>query len=82
MEIKTLLKSIRQEANMTQRQFAAYFGIPIRTVEDWERGLKHMPDYVMRLFVYKLRMEGIIGEHPDWENFHRQSSKIRKKDKE
>ena len=79
MEEKDLLKAMRKEAGMTQRKFAEYFGIPLRTVEDWERGLKHMPDYVMRLFVYKLRVEGIIGVHPDWESFQRESSKGRRR---
>ena len=82
MEVKDLMKAMRKEAGMTQRQFAEYFGIPLRTVEDWERGLKHMPDYVMRLFVYKLRMEGMIGSHPDWEAFRRKSGKIRTKGKD
>ena len=81
MEEKDLLKAMRKEAGMTQRKFAEYFGIPLRTVEDWERGLKHMPDYVMRLFVYKLRVEGLIGNHPDWEDFHMESRKIRTKKK-
>lgn len=81
MEVKDLLKAMRKEVNMTQRQFSAYFGIPLRTVEDWERGLKHMPDYVMRLFVYKLRVEGLIGNHPDWEDFHMESRRIRTKKK-
>ena len=79
MEEKDLLKAMRKEAGMTQRKFAEYFGIPLRTVEDWERGLKHMPDYVMRLFVYKLRVEGIIGEHSDWESFRRESRKGRRR---
>ena len=40
-----------------------------------------MPDYVMRLFVYKLRVEGLIGNRPDWEAFHMESRKIRTKKK-
>ena len=51
---------------MTQKDFAEYFGIPIRTVEDWERGVRHMPDYVLRLFVYKLEIEKMISSHPEW----------------
>ena len=65
MEDKDILKVMRKEANMTQKQFAGYFGIPIRTVEDWERGIRHMPDYLMRLLQYKLEMEGLIGKQGD-----------------
>lgn len=69
MEVRDLLKAMRKEAGLTQREFAGYFGIPIRTVEDWERGIRHMPDYVLRLLVYKMRIEGMIAEHPEWENY-------------
>lgn len=68
MEDRDVLKAMRKEANMTQKQFARYFGIPIRTVEDWERGLRHMPDYLMRLLVYKMETEGLIKKHPEWED--------------
>lgn len=68
MEDRDVLKAMRKEANMTQKQFAVYFGIPIRTVEDWERGLRHMPDYLMRLLVYKMETEGLIKKHPEWED--------------
>ena len=67
MEQKDILKQIRGEAGMTQKQFADYFGIPYRTLQDWERGVRHMPDYLLRLFVNKMRMEKLIGEHPEWE---------------
>ena len=68
MEDRDVLKAMRKEANMTQKQFAGYFGIPIRPVEDWERGLRHMPDYLMRLLVYKMETEGLIKKHPEWED--------------
>lgn len=69
MEVREILKSMRKEANMTQKDFAEYFGIPIRTVEDWERGVRHMPDYVLRLFVYKMEMEERISSHPEWTEY-------------
>ena len=72
MEDRAVLKAMRKEANMTQKQFARYFGIPIRTVEDWERGLRHMPDYLMRLLVYKMETEGLIKKHPEWEDVVRE----------
>lgn len=71
MEVRDILKSMRKEADMTQKEFAGYFGIPIRTVEDWERGIRHMPDYVLRLFAYKMEMEKLIAAHPEWTDFQR-----------
>jgi putative transcriptional regulator len=29
---------IREKAKMSQRQFAAYFGVSVRTVQEWEQG--------------------------------------------
>lgn len=35
MENRELLKQIRSETGMSQKRFAGYFKIPIRTYEDW-----------------------------------------------
>ena len=37
METMELLKKARKQAGMTQKEFSEYFGIPCRTIEDWER---------------------------------------------
>ena len=37
-----------------------YFEIPYRTVTEWERGTRKMPDYVLRLLAYKVKMEKLI----------------------
>ena len=52
-----MLKRIRSETGMSQRKFAGYFKIPLRTYEDWERGIRKMPEYLLRLMVYKLKVE-------------------------
>ena len=68
MEQKDILKQMRKEAGMTQNQFADYFGIPYRTLQDWERGVRHMPDYLLRLIAYKMKMEKLIEEYPEIED--------------
>ncbi|MBO7183997.1 MAG: hypothetical protein J6V49_07675 [Bacteroidales bacterium] len=45
---------------MTQEKFSQYFGIPKRTVEDWDRGASNCADYLLDLMRYKLEHEGII----------------------
>ena len=60
METKKQIKSIRAEAGMTQSQFCEYFDIPRRTLEDWERGKRKPPEYLVRLLVYRLSTEGLI----------------------
>lgn len=64
MENKELLKQIRSETRMSQKRFADYFKIPIRTYEDWERGVRKMPEYLLRLMAYKLRAEGMVESIP------------------
>lgn len=54
------LRKIREKTGMNRREFAEYFGIPYRTVQDWEAGKRKMPEYLLRLMLYKLEMEKII----------------------
>lgn len=43
--VKELLKA----NDMTQRELCERFGIPKRTVEDWSRGVRVCPSYVIRM---------------------------------
>lgn len=52
-------KELRRQSGMTQRQFAEYFGIPRRTIENWETEVNQCADYVIELLKYKLDHEGI-----------------------
>jgi DNA-binding transcriptional regulator YiaG len=59
---ETTIRDIVRESRMTQRNFAAYLNIPLRTVEDWCRGIRKCPEYVRDLIVYRLKNEGFIDE--------------------
>jgi DNA-binding transcriptional regulator YiaG len=50
-------KDLRRESGMTQQQYADYFGIPKRTIENWERGVNKCPQYLLNLMEYKLNNE-------------------------
>lgn len=54
------IKELRTACAMTQQAFSEYFGIPKRTIEDWEGERRTPPDYLVRLIEYKLRNEGLI----------------------
>ena len=56
------IKDIRLRTGMNRREFADYFGIPYRTVEDWEAGRSKCAPYLVTLILYKLQREGIINE--------------------
>lgn len=65
MEKKDRLIKLRESTGMNRRQFAEYFEIPYRTVQDWELGSREMPEYLLRLIAYKLRMEQLIKSKGD-----------------
>ncbi|MFG6393734.1 MAG: helix-turn-helix domain-containing protein [Lachnospiraceae bacterium] len=62
MGSQELIAKLRKETGMTQRAFAEYFKIPLRTYEQWERGKRKIPGYLLRLMVYKLKTEQLVTE--------------------
>jgi len=58
MTYSEILKKVREECDMTQAEFAMYFNVPKRTYQDWEYGKSKVPEYLLRLMLYKLKMEG------------------------
>jgi putative transcriptional regulator len=44
------VKEIRKELEMSQREFAEAYGIPLRTVQSWEQGARH-PDATARSYL-------------------------------
>lgn len=63
MKNNKYLCDLRIETKMNRKEFADYFGIPYRTVQDWELYKRTMPEYVLRLIEYKLIAEKIIKKN-------------------
>ena len=57
MDSREILIKAQKATGMTQKAFAEYFGIPVRTLQDWQAGKRKMPDYLLRLMIYKLEIE-------------------------
>lgn len=57
MESKNVLVDLRKSTGMNRREFAEYFEIPYRTVQEWELGNRRMPEYLLRLMKYKICIE-------------------------
>ena len=51
---------LRTASGMSRNQFAEYFSVPYRTLQDWELGNRTAPEYLVDLIEYKLRIEGKI----------------------
>lgn len=66
-------KELRRASGMTQQRFADYFGIPKRTIEEWERGARKCNDYLIDLMKYKLENEGLLREDREYIKISRTS---------
>lgn len=62
MDSREYLIDLRKSTGMNRREFCEYFEIPYRTVTDWELGHRTMPDYLLRLMAYKVKMEKLVQE--------------------
>jgi transcriptional regulator with XRE-family HTH domain len=49
----TILEA-RKEAGLTQKQVFELIGVPVRTLQNWENGIRVCPQYVEDLLVEKL----------------------------
>ena len=52
------VRKLVEKTGMTQKQFAEYFGIPFRTLQNWVLGQEKCRDYWIKLMQYKLQKEG------------------------
>ena len=57
MEAAEIIKGLRDKTGMTRKAFSDHLGIPVRTVEDWEKGKRTPPEYIPRLIAYQLKYE-------------------------
>lgn len=55
------VKELREQMGMNRREFCDYFGIPYRTVQDWEAEKRELPEYVLRLLQYRAETEHILS---------------------
>lgn len=56
------MKEIRKKTGWSQSKFAEHFGIPVRTLQQWEQGKSVPPSYVTRMIAYILAFESIAGD--------------------
>ena len=60
LELQQLeLHILRNEIGLNRKEFAIEYGIPLRTIEDWEHGKRKMPDYLLRLLAYRVKMDAL-----------------------
>lgn len=62
MENENGVQLLREKYQMTRNEFCEYFGIPYRTIQDWELGNRKCPAYLLDLMQYKLDREKATQE--------------------
>lgn len=45
------IQNIRKQTKLSRAEFARYYEIPLRTLEDWESGRSTPPNYVAKLLI-------------------------------
>lgn len=43
------MKDFRLSTGLSQSKFAEYFGLPLRTLQEWEQGRQNPPSYLLEL---------------------------------
>ena len=65
MDTREELIKKKEKTGMNWKKLSEYYGIPYRTVQDWYMGKRQMPDYLLRLMVYKAEMEKLSLGHKE-----------------
>ena len=49
---KIILQNIRKKTGLSRTDFSKKYGIPLRTLEEWESGRRTPPEYIPRMLAY------------------------------
>ena len=60
------VRELRDRLGMNRREFSDYYGIPYRTVQDWEAEKRELPEYLLRLMIYRAEMERLNKKDEVW----------------
>ena len=65
MNIADRIKELRKKTGLSQSKFSAKFGIPVRTLQQWEQGISAPPEYLVRMMAYIMMLEDKGREEND-----------------
>lgn len=57
MDVKDKIRELRTKTGMNRREFSEFYGIPLRTMEEWESGRRVPAEYVVRLLAYAVEYD-------------------------
>lgn len=57
------IQGLRMQSGLSQKEFGDFlYGIPARSIQNWEGGQKNCPDYLIKLIEYRLKKENLISD--------------------
>ena len=62
MEAREELRKLRESTGMNRKEFCEYFEIPYMTETDQELGNRRVPQYLLRLMAYKIKIEKLADK--------------------
>ena len=62
MEAREELRKLRESTGMNRKEFCEYFEIPYMTETDWELWNRMVPQYLLRLMAYKIKIEKLADK--------------------
>ena len=68
------IKEARLKYNLTQHQMSELTGVPFRTIQNWECGVRECPKYVRDLVIDKL--DRMFGKQSGWISVNDKMPKI------
>ena len=51
------LKTVREKAKLSRPQFEEKYGVPVRTLEDWDAGRRSAPQYIEDALVWAVERD-------------------------
>lgn len=60
-----MIKEFRKSTGLSQSEFAEYYEIPVRTIQEWEQGRRKPPAYIPKLLKRIWTLEKAYTEKKD-----------------
>ena len=61
MNTQEELIHLKENIGLSWKKLSDYYGIPYRTMQDWYMGKRRMPEYLLRLMIYKYEMAKLVS---------------------
>lgn len=57
------LRKLRSDLGLSRKAFSEYIEIPLRNLEEWEAGRRKMPEYLLRMMTYYIKMSQYLEQN-------------------